>query len=197
MGRRLDMKKRINLLYKKKDYQNIERIFINLRRLTFALGAVSVLLLLIIFVLKTGAKSKHEEKLSIKQQYFTQLLAKKDIETKAIYFNEKSTVLKSYLKDDINFLPYYQQLQTYLPVSTDYTSIELINFDNERNAEIVLSFSNYDDFYQHLSRFENEQFLGIFENLMIDSFTLSEEKSQSYQLKLIGKFKPLVDGAKN
>lgn len=191
------MRKRINLLYKKKDYQNIERIFINLRRFTFALGAVSVLLLLIIFVLKTGAKSKYEEKLSTKQQHLTQLLAKKDIETKAIYFNEKSTVLKSYLKDDINFLPYYQKLQTYLPVSTDYTSIELINFDNERNAEIVLSFSNYDDFYRHLSRFENEQFLGIFENLMIDSFTLSEEKSQSYQLKLIGKFKPLADGAKN
>lgn len=191
------MRKRINLLYKKKDYQNIERIFINLRKFTFALGAVSILLLLIIFVLKTGAKSKYEEKLSTKQQHLTQLLAKKDIETKAIYFNEKSTVLKSYLKDDINFLPYYQQLQTYLPVSTDYTSIELINFDNERNVEIVLSFPNYDDFYQHLSRFENEQFLGIFENLMIDSFTLSEEKSQSYQLKLIGKFKPLADGAKN
>ncbi len=185
------MKKYINLLSKKKDYQKKEKFFNLFRKITTLLGIVTIFILLSLFVVYQKIKSQHQSLLSKKEDYLNQLILKKDVEKQIIYFNEKSSLFNNILKKDVNFLPYYRILKTYLPVSTESADISSIKYDNQKIVEFALSFSNYEDLYNSLSNLENEEFLNIFDDLTLQSINLSETKIKNYQLSLKGKFKTL------
>lgn len=162
-----------------------------LRKSTFFFGAVSILSLIITLAVTTNVRSRYINLLSQKESYLNTLLTAREAEKKLAFLTEKGSVFANFLKNDVNFLPYYRLLQSYLLASTSSANIDHINYDNQRNAEIVLIFSDYQNLYDSLQRLEDENFLNIFDNLTLDSFAISEGKTKNYQLTLKGRFKPL------
>jgi len=185
------MKRYINLLTQRKDYQKKEKFFSRFRRMTTLLGVVTILFLIIVFAIEEKIKKEYQTLLAKKQDFLNQLISKKDVEKQIIYFNEKSNFFNKVLKEDINFLPYYRVLKTYLPVSTQSADISMIKYNNTKKVEFVLTFSNYQDLYNSLSNLENEKFLNLFDELTLNSINLSETKIRNYQLSFRGRFKPL------
>jgi hypothetical protein len=185
------MTKDINLLTKKKDYENKEKVFRFFRKISIISGFLIVALLLIIFLFQQKIKTQYQELLSKKEQKLNQLLQKKEIEKKMLYINEKSISFKKNLQEDVSFLPYYHILLGHFPISSESANIKLIVYNNKRDVELLLNFYNYQDLYQSLGRLEEEKFLNLFDHLSLNSFSLSEEKMKSYQLTLKGKFKPI------
>lgn len=185
------MKKHINLLTKKKDYQTKERFFYLLRKVAIISGFLIVVFLSIIFLFQQKIKGQYQRLLSKKQEKLKQLLAKKEREKKLVYINEKSLAFKRFLQEDMNFLPYYNALLNHFPISSESAKIKYINFNNQREVKLLISFYNYQDLYQSLGRLEDDKFLSLFDYLTLNSFSLSEEKMKTYQLTLKGKFNPI------
>jgi len=185
------MKKQINLLLQQKDYKKKEKFFSIFRKITVLLGIATVLCLFTIFYIDKKTKTQYQILLSKKEDYLKQLILKKNVERQTVYFNEKSNLFNKILKEDINFLPYYRILKTYLPVSTQSADINSVKYDNKKTVEFALSFSNYEDLYNSISAFENEKFLAFFDELTLNSINLAETKTKNYQLSLKGKFKTL------
>lgn len=185
------MSKQINLLSQKKDYQKKEKFFSLFRKITLLLGIFTMLSLFTIFFIHKKIKTQYQTSLSKKENGLNQLILKKDIEKQVVYFNEKSSFFNKILKEDVNFLPYYRILKTYLPVSTESADISSIKYDNRKTVEFALTFSNYEDLYNSISAFEDEKFLNLFDELTLNSINLSEIKTKNYQLSLKGKFKAL------
>lgn len=146
---------------------------------------------MVVFFLKTRAQFKSDEKLLEKEGYLNQLLARKDSEKKAVYFNDKSSNFLDFLKKDVNFLPYYKRLQEYLPVATSAARIESVTFNNTRDVQMIIAFSKYEDFYDFLSSVETESFLSIFESLTLKSFSINKLETENFKFTLTGRFKEI------
>jgi predicted RND superfamily exporter protein len=186
------MKKHINLLIQRKDYKKKERFFYWFRKVTFALGFITILILLAILINNQKVKNQYASLLSKKEAILQELSRKKEIEKQVVYVNEKSNFLDKVLNEDVNFLPYYRALKAYLPISTSSADIGSIKYDKAKRVEFLLNFSNYNDLYDSLSNFESEEFLKLFEELTLNSVNLSETKAKNYQLSLKGKFKDIT-----
>lgn len=187
------MKKYINLLTKKKDYQKKEKIFFLLRKISIFFSFLVLVLLLATFLFEQKLKNQYQQLLSKKETLLTQLLSKKELEKKVVYLNNKGAIFDKILTQDVNFLPYYKILVDYFPISSDSATIESVTFNNKKETELVLNFFNYQDLYDSLSHLEDEKFLSLFEELYLDWLNLTEEKTRNYQLTLKGKFKPIKD----
>lgn len=184
------MKKRINLLYSRKNYAQIRNLVKYFRLFTYFLGLVTIVALSSVFALKSLMKTKYDLAAGKKQELLKESIRNKDLEHDALFMNDKSIAFNEYLSQDVNFLPYYRILRNYLPVSTSSASINLIGYDNKRNTSFTIEFSAYEDFIGFIENVEDEKFLSIFEKLQLESFSISEKKAANYRLRLVGKFKP-------
>lgn len=191
------MKKRINLLYSRKNYANIRNFIKYFRFSSYLLGAVTIAILGVVLFLKSNAKSKFDLAASKKENLLKESIRNKELEKSAIFLNDKSVQFNTFLSEDVNFLPYYRILREYLPTGTASAAINLISYDNKKNTVFLLDFSEYENFIFFLENVEDDKFLRIFENLTIESFSISEARQASYQLKLVGKFKPIENEITN
>lgn len=185
------MKKYINLLTTKKDYKEKEQFFLILRKISFVLIFFTFILLITILLFQQKINSQYQKLLLEKENYLQQLLSKKEIEKKVIYINEKGVTFNKILKEDVDFLPYYQTLIDYFPASSQSATIKSISFNNKKEVKIVVNFINEQELYQFLDHLEEDKFLNLFSNLFLNSFNLSEKEKKFYQLILEGQFKPL------
>lgn len=185
------MKKHINLLYGKTDHERVERLVFYFEVLTYLFGIVIAVVVGFIIFAKLQRKRQYDSLLLAKANFIKDSLSRSDIETKAIFINDKASAVQGFRAEDINFLPYYRVLKRYMPIASDSAAIELISFDNQKNAKFVVNFTNYDIFLDFLKSIETENFLSIFDNLKLDSFTASEFEGVVYQLSFSGKFKPV------
>jgi hypothetical protein len=185
------MKKHINLLLKRPGFKKVEVFFDYFKIITVFIGFCSLASAFVLLLLIGSVKAEYNGLLNQKTQYLQDISQKQDIEKKALYINQKSSAVNTILKNDLNFLPYYTLLQQYLPLDSNSASIESIEYNNKREVQIVLAFSDYTEFYNSLSNLQNEQFLSIFEVLKLQSFSITEEKNNIYRLSLAGKFKAI------
>ena len=110
------MSKYINLLLKGQTYRQQEKIFEKIRTASFVIGFICITSLAVVFLLKTVKEVERARLLSQKERLLSELLNKRDIEKKVIYFNDKSVEFENILAKDVNFLPYYRLLVNYLPI---------------------------------------------------------------------------------
>lgn len=187
------MKRTINLLSRRRTYQYKEKIFGVLRTITILIGVLCVGALGVVFFLKTREQLYNKALLSRKEEYLTELLTKKDIEKKVVYFNEKSIAVDNLLKNDVRFLPYYRLLVSYLPQGASGSAdLAEMQYDNKREASFTLNFPDSTDFYNVLDYFEEERFLSIFEKLTLKEFPVSDEPALGgFQVVFNGRFKPI------
>ncbi len=186
------MKKHVNLQIKKKGYQKLEKILLTIKTVSFVLVLLVFLLTSVLFLLRTSVRSEYTKLETQKANLLTLILRRKTTENEAIYFNQKSTYFNTNLKEDVNFLPYYRNLQKYLELASNSASIESIDYDNKRNVSMVLKFNDYESFYSYLSSLQDPVFLNLFETLRLDSFSITEAKVSNYNLSFTGKFKEIT-----
>ncbi len=189
------MRKKINLLLTKKDYQKNEKHFGYFRTLTVIFGAISFVCLLIVFF-NSNSLDTNISKLEIeKETYVKEMIKRTDQEAKINLFTDKNNYLKNVIQNDVNFVPYYDLIKKNLPISTDSARIEKIDFNNKKEIIMVLSFADYEAFYNFIGHLQDKSFLNIFKRLTLDSFTISEQSGNNYQLTFKGVLNPLKKDA--
>ncbi len=186
------MKKRVNLLLKKRSYQNLERILKGVKGLSLILVIFTFISLFVLLLLKNIEKQHYQKLQTQKESLLESILKRKNTEQQALYFNQKSSLINLYLQNDVNFLAYYKELQNYLPLASTSASIDKIDYDSKHNFKMVIKIDNYSTFYNYLTYIQNPQFLNIFETLKLDSFTINEAHTNNYNLSLSGRFKPIT-----
>lgn len=187
------MKKSINLLIRRQTYEYKEQIFVRIRVGIVVIGIACVLSLIFVFSIKTAENIQKQKLLSKKEDYLTELLTKKDVEKKVSFFDKKSTEVVNVINKDVHFLEYYHFLQEHIPLSTPPAELSAVQFDNTRKVTFTLHFTRFDDFYQIIQNFENDQFLSNFESFNLSSFTVSSEKAnESFEMVLNGTLKNIL-----
>lgn len=187
------MKTRINL-FKRKPQQD----YISLNGPIFKKYiTIAGVLLFFIFIYLTiqvvRLNSEQQGLLKKKETYLRYLLDEKDIEANTRYFKSKQTQVNTFLKEDAQFLPYYQVLKQSLEETSDETVLEAIDIDKDRNTRFMVKFKNSDEMLSFLRYIEGDNFLKNFISLTLQSFSLNQQqaKGNQYKLELRGVFKEL------
>lgn len=185
------MRKRANLLLQKKDYLKREKFFYYFRCITIGFGVISIIILISIIYLTVNVKMESDSldiKISDKQKFINNNI---ELKTGINYFNQKNNLVSDILKKDVNFLPYYNKLYEFIPLSTDEAIINNINFNNKREVDFTVSFTSFEYFKDFLGALQAKTFLDIFDALTLQSFSIKEGTMTNYTLQLVGVLKPL------
>jgi hypothetical protein len=187
------MKTRINL-FKRKPQQDY--ITVNAPKFKRYLNGFGVLLFLFfIFLISQVVRLTNEQQdlLKKKETYLKYLLDEKEIEANMRYFKSKQTQVNTFLKEDANFLPYYEVLKKSLEETNNKSTLETIEIDKNRSTRFVVKFNTTDEMLSFLRYIEAEEFLKNFSSLTLQSFNLNkiQVKGSKYQLELRGVFKEL------
>lgn len=186
------MKKRINLFSVKYERLKRERRQRKIRMLATAVGIVFFIVFILIGYLQFRQQKQVQSLNQEKQKYLNFLLENKNDEAKLRVFKAKQASLDRFLKDDANFLPYYQVLKDAIYSSTQSAEVDSIVIDKNRNSEFEVSFGSNPEMISFLNYIETEKFLNNFSNLVLTSFNLIEDEKQgmkrSYKLVFMGRF---------
>jgi hypothetical protein len=187
------MKNRINLFKRKpkQDYISVNAPIFK----KYLTGAGIILFLFFIFLITQVLQLNtiHQDLLKKKETYLKYLLDEKDIEANMRYFKSKQTQVNTFLKEDAQFLPYYEVLKKSLEETSNNAILDTIDIDKTRNTRFIVKFNNSDDMLSFLRYIESEDFLKNFMSLSLQSFNLNQQQSKGnrYQLELKGIFKEL------
>ena len=189
-------KTRINLLTSKQDYYKLEGYFDLFRKL---LVGYCVLLFLTIFGLagfriyqSTQINNLNESKRSL----LAQLSSRKEDEVKLIKLSKKLNSYLEFVKDDANFIPYYELLLTTLQQSSQSATLTGFNIDKSRDMSFTLQFANFEEMLNAFQFIESAEFSKNFSSLYMNSFSGRGESSDAsvesnYELSFEGSFKPI------
>lgn len=182
------MKKRINLLSKQKKYLNFENLLQRLRLAILVIGIVVLFLDIGFFAVLIKQKTELDLVNEQKKGLLTFLVANKEAETKFIYLRTKENQVANFLKNDVNFFPYYNLLNESLQSASPQARLDSVLIDKDRATEFAVGF---DDFVALLSFFkftETPVFLNNFSELTLGGFNIIQQEKKSYQLSFKGKF---------
>jgi len=107
----------------------------------------------------------------------------------------KYTTLQSYMKEDAKSYTYYEKILEIFDQTTATESLESFGIDNNREAEITINFSDYNDALSFIEDLETPIFSDNFEQIAIAGFSVVQQNQEGYQLTLDGVFKSLDDDA--
>jgi hypothetical protein len=130
-----------------------------------------------------------------KIQILQNLVEDKNNTAKLSYLAAKDESLKKFLKNDAEFLPYYNMLKDVLAFSSESPILDTMTLDKNKSTEFVVRFSDYKPAYEFLRFIESETFLSNFEVLKLNNFSLSQESAYTtggYELRFQGKFKDIT-----
>lgn len=186
------MKKRINLFSVKYERLKRERRHRKIRMLATGIGIIFFIVFVFIGYLQFRQQKQVQSLNQEKQKYLNFLLENKNDEAKLRVFKAKQASLNRFLKDDANFLPYYQILKDAVYSSTQAAEVDSIVIDKNRSTEFEISFGSHPEMISFLNYIETEEFLDNFSDLVLTSFNLIEDEKQgmkrSYKLVFKGKF---------
>lgn len=186
------MKNRINLFKRKPKQDYISVNAPRIKKYLSILGIILFVFFLFLIVEVIRLNNVQQDLIKKKETYLKYLLDEKDTEANIRYFKSKQTQLNTFLKDDANFLPYYEVLKKSLDEPGNNVILDTIEIDKTRKTRFIVKFKNSDEMLSFLRYIEAEDFLKNFVSLTIQSFTLNQQsKASKYQLELQGVFKEL------
>lgn len=181
------MKKRINLLITQKKYINLDNFFEKLKIVSIISFFIILVGCLVVYYFLLRQKQEINLLSEQKKDLLEFLLQNKQVEAKFIYFGNKQKQLTDNLKEDVNFLPYYNLLKESLHADA---GLESVSIDKSKSVSFNLSFANYSDLLDFLRVAENDDFLKNFNQLSLVKFNKDELQSQknNFKLSFSGKF---------
>lgn len=103
----------------------------------------------------------------------------------------KKKLIQQYLKDDVQFNTYYRLVQSYV---ADNAGAQLSQFklDKDRETEIIIKFSTYDDYKRFVKGLENDAFIQNFDELIMGALPIENSaESEEMSITFNGSFKEI------
>lgn len=184
-------RKRINLFSKgaQNKFFEVERKIVLYSTIA---GAFLFVVFLVFVILGFTQKSTISNLNTEKEDMLRYLVENKNSETETAYFLLKKDQLKTFLKDDAQFLPYYNILRDAIKEASDQARVKSMLIDKDKKTNFVINFMDYDVLYSYLKYVESDDFLKHFEKLTLTSFSLDrteDKKEKGYELNFEGVFK--------
>lgn len=187
-------KKRLNLL-RKEPKNKIQELVIG-KTVFYAtiVGIILFIVFLLLNVLNIVQKRDIETKLKEKESVLNYIVSNNNDIVKSAYFSLKNDLLKKYMKDDAEFLPYYTVLNDSIASASNSARVESLYIDKNKKTEFVIDFNDYNAIYKYIKYTESDIFLKNFESLTLTSFSIDQiniSKNKGYILNFEGQFKEL------
>lgn len=184
-------RKRINLFSKGVQHKffEVERKIVLYSTVT---GAFLFVVFLIFIILGFTQKDTLSKLNNEKEEMLRYMVENKNSETETAYFLLKKDQLKKFLKDDAQFLPYYNILSDSIREASDQAHVQSMLIDKDKKTNFVINFTEYNALYSYLKYVESDDFLRHFEKLTLTSFSLDQtedEANKEYELNFEGVFK--------
>lgn len=185
----------INLLKNTSEYIGINKFF---KVITY-ISYVTVCIFLLCFVTSFIILGQRKADLSVLDNKKSALLLilKNNVNVEAELTNlaVKNETLNKYLKEDVEFLPYYNILIQAVNQNETKATIEDASIDKDKNFSFSVRFNNFDQFISFFSYVEKDIFLQNFDKISITNLYLTEKKdNKQYILEFNGKFSQIKNG---
>ena len=181
-------KQHINLLLNKKDYFHYEKYFLIFRYFVYFLGMSVIIFILYIFSIKRRLNIENSHLVKEKMEVNKYLQSSRSLQNDITYLSYKKGRIKSILKSDAHFYPYYKLLTETLKKATASASLSNLKIDSKRNTVFSVIFKSYEDMYNFLTFAESSTFLDNFSRLYLNNFLASSKKNMEYKLTFSGQF---------
>ena len=191
------MKKRINLLLKKRDSTIAPVVSEKVNLIGTILGIVLFLVFLVSTILLLQLQGQTKALAAERDNLSNYILTNKEEIAKMNFYSHKNTQLKEFLKDDAEFLPYYNLLKDAIEATGDEVNkpeLDYMKIDKSKATEFIVRFDTYEPAYKFLKSMETESFLSNFVELKLTGFLLNETATvdkKGYELQFTGNFKPI------
>lgn len=182
------MKKRINLLSKQKKYLNFENLLQRLRLTILIIGILVLFLDIGFFAILIKQRSELDSVNEQKKSLLTFLVANKEAEAKFIYLRTKESQVSNFLKNDVNFFPYYNLLNESLQSASPQARLDSVLINKDRATEFTVGFDDFVALSSFFKFTESPVFLDNFSELTLGGFNILQQEKKTYQLSFKGKF---------
>lgn len=181
-------KKRINLLQNRYDYYALELIFIWLKR---GVVVYSVLFIAMSFVALGLYLYKTRELTRLQNQQKLLLLGsdtQKTDEAKLLLLSKKLSYYREFMKDDAQFVPYYNLLLEALQTSSQSGTLSEFNINKLHEVNFTIRFNSFEEMTQSFAFIESGRFLQNFKTLSMANFYGLNSEVGKYELTFKGVF---------
>lgn len=181
-------KKRINLLQNRYDYYALERIFVWVKR---GVVVYSVLFIAMSLAALAFYLYKSRELARLENQQKLLLLGsqtQKSDEAKLLLLSKKMSYYREFMKDDAQFVPYYNLLLEALQTSSQSGTLSEFSINKLHVVNFSISYGSFEEMTQSFAFIESERFLRNFKTLsMANFFGLNSDRAK-YELTFKGIF---------
>lgn len=184
-------KKRINLLQNRYDYYALERIF---KWLKTGVIVYAVLFIAMSFGALVFYLYKNRELSRLENQQKLLLLSsdsQKNDEAKLLILSRKLSYYKEFIKDDAQFVPYYNLLLEALKTSSQSGTLSEFDIDKKHEVHFTVRYSSFEEMTQSFAFIESERFLQNFKTLSMSNFFGTSSTQTKYELSFKGEFKEI------
>lgn len=142
--------------------------------LATVVGVVLFLIFAAVSYLQYQQRIRYETLLKQKEELLISLTQSKDAIAKLNYFQGKKNLLKEYIRNDSEFLPYYSLLKNILTLTSETPVIESMTIDEKKQTKFVVRFTSPTAALSFLKYIESAQFLKNFKTLTLTNFNLTQ-----------------------
>lgn len=182
------MRRSINLLKTQPKYEKYLKYFKWVRYGAYAASAAFLLLVFLLFLILMQKNEQYNAKIVKRQELINFLSTNQKRETDFLVFGNKLLQTSTYMKDDVNFYPYYNILSESLKDASDEARFVSLVITNKKEVEFVVQVDSYSSLFSFFRFAESDKFSKYFDKLTLSQLDLAETK-KNYLVTFKGKFK--------
>lgn len=185
-------KKRINLFSKKNALHKSPFLSSRLQMVVTLAGVAIFLLFIIVSFLSFLQKRQYDELAERKKQHLEFLKTAQNTEVKIQLVGTKQKQLETYLKNDVNFMVFYEKITGLFTDldSTTSATLEDVSLNKDGEAQFTINTTSLSSLLKLVDLLETSGFTKDFTELTLQNFAVDESKSSpNYKVKLTGTFK--------
>lgn len=178
----------INLLRKHKTSKFTQKAIFAIRLTTLILGAVVLLSLSGLFLLRKNLELQLDAKTAHHNQIMSRIAKSQEKETAAILLNEKYKAIDALLKAEPPYVSYYQTLMKELPNSSDSGRLTNLSIHKTGIAIAQIHFPNILAMTKFMTRVESNEFQKNFTSVRTSGITFGQDGSKEVAFSIDVKF---------
>ncbi len=182
------MRRRINLLKTQPKYEKYLRYFRFIRYGAYISSAAFLLTVFALFLILLQKNDQYNMKVSRRQELIDFLSSNQQREADFLVFGNKLLQTSTFMKDDVNFYPYYNILSESLKDASDEARFVSLVITNKKEVEFVVQVDSYASLFSFFKFAESDKFSKFFDQLTLSQLDLAETK-KNYLVTFKGKFK--------
>lgn len=188
----MNRKKRINLLQNRYDYYALGRIFTWLKRTVIVYTVFFITLSFAAYVYYLSRQTELARLETQKRNLLLSSDAQRQDEAKLLLLSSKLNSYKEFMKDDAQFVPYYNLLLEALKTSSQSGTLSEFNIDKRRAVNFTIRFQSFEEMTQSFAFIESDAFLRNFNELSMANFFGLNSDQTKYELSFTGVFKEII-----